>query len=117
MAKPKTRTSNKARAKKRAPRVIAKDFSAAIKALRKVVVPKNLLPIKERAINSIFNLNDRINAEAGKVAKAEKREAAKADRIKAKAVREVAKTERKKARVAKLNKRIKALQAEAKKLG
>jgi len=116
MPKTKKSKSTKSKAKRHTPAAVEKDLAVSLAALRKVAVPKTLLVYKERAMNSVIKLNDRIKAEAGKAEKTAEREAKKAERDKAKADRKAKAVEAKKARAAKLRERIAKLQAQAKEL-
>lgn len=116
MPKSKSKTSKKTKAKKHTPSAVEKDLAASLAALRKIPVPETLLVYKERAMNSVIKLNDRIKAEADKAVKTAEREAKKAERNKAKADRKAKAVERKKARAKKIRERIAKLEAEAKEL-
>lgn len=112
MAKSKSKSS-KSKAVKHTPSAVEKDLAASLAALRQIPVPKTLLVYKERAMNSVIKLNDRIKVEAGKAAKTVEREAKKVERDKAKADREAKAVERKKARAKTLRERIAKLQVQA----
>lgn len=116
MPKTKKSKTSKPRAKKHTPSAVEKDLAASVAALRKVPVTESLLVYKERAMNSVIKLNDRIKAEAEKAVKTAERETKKAERDKAKADRKAKAVEAKKARAAKLRERIAKLQAQAKEL-
>lgn len=104
--------SKKSKAVKHTPSAVEQDLAASLAVLRKVPVPKTLLVYKERAMNSIIKLNDRIKAEAGKVVKTAEREAKKVERDKAKADRAAKAVERTKAKAKKIRERIAKLQAQ-----
>lgn len=108
--------SKKSKVVKHTPSVVEQDLAVSLAALRKVPVPETLFVYKERAMNSVIKLNDRIKAEAGKAVKTAERKAKKAEREKAKADREAKTVERKKARAATLRERIAKLTAQADKL-
>jgi len=108
--------SKKSKAVKHTPSAVEQDLAASLAALRKVPVPETLLPVKERAMNSVIKLNDRIKAEAEKAVKTAEREAKQAERDKAKADRKAKAVERKKARAKKIREQIAKLQAQAKEL-
>ena len=110
----KTKKSN--RTKKVAPSAVEKDLVASLAILRKVSVSETLLVYKERAMNSIIKLNDRIKAEADKAVKTAEKEAKKAERDKAKADRKAKAVEQKKAKVKKIQERIAKLQAKVNEL-
>ena len=112
MPKTKKSKTSKPKAKKHTPSAVEKDLAASLAVLRKVPVPETLLVYKERAMNSVIKLNDRIKAEAGKAVKTAEREAKKAERDKAKADREAKVVERKAARAKRIQERIKKLQAQ-----
>lgn len=112
MTKAKSPKSKKARAKKHTPSAVEQTLAASLAALRKVPVPETLLVYKERAMNSVIKLNDRIKAEAGKAVKTAEREAKKVERDKAKADREAKAVERKEAKAKRIRDRIAKLQAQ-----
>jgi len=116
MPKTKKSKTSKPKAKKHTPSAVEKDLAASLAALRKVSVPETLLVYKERAMNSVIKLNDRIKAEANKAVKTAEREAKTAERDKAKADRKAKAVERKKARAEALKAKIAKLQAQVKKL-
>lgn len=105
--------ATKSKAVKHTPSAVEKDLAASLATLRKVSVPETLLVYKERAMNSVIKLNDRIKAEANKAVKTAEREAKKAERDKAKADRKAKAVAAKKVRAKNLRERIAKLQAQA----
>jgi len=112
MAKVKS-SKSKSKVVKHTLSIVEQDLAASLAALKKVPVSESLLVYKERAMNSVIKLNDRIKAKTAQTIRAAEREAKKADRNKAKADRAAKTVERKKAKVAKIREQIAKLEVQA----